>query len=276
MSLRCLISILLFLLLIGYAAPSRSFSPFAFDRANGSYEREKYEEARALYEKILTNDPDNPKVHYNLADTYFRLGRFEEAEKHFLWALNAKDSSIREFSLYNLGNTKYRQQKLEDSIAYYDKVLEMNPDNEKAAANREFVKKLLEKKEKETSKEQQSQQNQQQQGQQQEQQQSEAQSKADWSGESGSPDKNQAQKQEEDQKQEQPKAVAPPVPEEKSPEQKEAVAKDQPMYNAGEKSLSKEEAEFWLGAIQDDPKKAAQDMMKREVPAERARVEKDW
>ncbi|MBI4410944.1 MAG: VWA domain-containing protein [Deltaproteobacteria bacterium] len=272
------VGVLLFFLFVGHAGSAWAFAPFAFDRANGNYENEKYEEAKTLYEKILAKDPDNPKVHYNLADTYFRLGEFEKAEEHYLKASSAKESSLREYSLYNLGNTKYRQQKLEESIAYYDKVLEMNPKNEKAAANREFVKKLLKEQEKSRSEQQkqdqeqkeqqqQDQQESEQQAQQQQQQQQQAQQQQEQQqGQKGDKDQNEGQKQPES------KAEAD-QPEE---DQKEASDGEKPMYNAGEKSLSKEEAEFWLGAIQDDPKKAAQDMMKREVPAERARVEKDW
>ena len=47
--------------------------------------------------------------------------------------------SLEAQALYNLGNAMYRQGKLEEAVEYYKKTLELDPEDEDARKNLEFV-----------------------------------------------------------------------------------------------------------------------------------------
>jgi Ca-activated chloride channel family protein len=93
------------------------------------------------YEKAIEyfRDP------YRQGVAQYKAGRFAEAEKLFQ---RSHRSEVATDALYNLGNALANQQKLEQALAAYEKVLEKSPDHAKAKHNLEIVKKLLEQKKK--------------------------------------------------------------------------------------------------------------------------------
>jgi tetratricopeptide (TPR) repeat protein len=50
-----------------------------FDRAGAAYREGKFDEAAKAYESILADGVDDARVHYNLANAYFKLGRLGPA-----------------------------------------------------------------------------------------------------------------------------------------------------------------------------------------------------
>jgi len=51
------------------------------------FQQEKYEEARAMYQRVLDNYPSDVEMRLGLGWTFQRLGRREEARRHFLEVL---------------------------------------------------------------------------------------------------------------------------------------------------------------------------------------------
>lgn len=45
--------------------------------------KEEYEKAEEFFLKALKIDPENPETHYNIAVTYYRMGKKEDALKHY-------------------------------------------------------------------------------------------------------------------------------------------------------------------------------------------------
>lgn len=78
---------------------------------------------------------------YQLGVTHYKAGNFLEAERFFRESTRPE---IANRATYNLGNTLAKQQKLEEAVVAYEKVLEKNPDHADAKHNLEIVKKLLE------------------------------------------------------------------------------------------------------------------------------------
>ncbi|MBY0500835.1 MAG: VWA domain-containing protein [Alphaproteobacteria bacterium] len=93
------------------------------------------------YEKALEifKDP------YRQGVAQYKAGNFAEAEKLFQ---ESQRPEVATDALYNLGNALANQQKLEQAVRAYERVLEKNPDHIKAKHNLEIVKKLLEQEQK--------------------------------------------------------------------------------------------------------------------------------
>lgn len=297
--MRCgfyIFSVLFACLLV--STPVWAWSPFAFDQANELYEGEQYKDAGQIYNNLIEKKPDRPKVQFNLGDTYYRQGKFEEAEKNFLSALNSENTQIREHALYNLGNTKFRENALEESISYYDKTLEMNPDNEKAKLNREYVLRLMQQQKQQQKKQQQEQQQDESQKEKQEKEEEEEpqgkEGKEEDKDKEGEEEQKEKEKEGEDQEQKESQEDQEKGDQQKEEDQekekdkqadqdqqekedkKEDESRPEEGYTADSKKLSEKEAEFWLESIEDNPKKAAQDIIKRELLKGRYKIEQDW
>lgn len=212
---------------------------------NRLYQQEKYDEANNKYRDALVNNPDNPIIHFNIGNALYKKKNYEESMKNYEKSLVANDVLKQSQSYYNMGNALYRLGKLPESILAYTQALKLNPDDQDAKYNLEFVRaKLKEQAQK------QPQNNQQQQHQQQQ-------------------DQQQSQSNDEQQKAEQQQQEPQPSEEQQSQqkEQQTPETKDQSQ-------MSKEEAERILDALKEDEK----DLQKEKKSARQARVRvlKDW
>src|SRR3989338_1091977 len=192
-------------------------------KAYTAYEEENYFQASEYY-KLKVNKKNSPENHYNLGVSLYQEGLYTEANDHFLEALNSRKKETRQQALYNLGNSAYRNNQLTQAIDYYEKALSLNPSDQWAIDNLEYVKNKLQEKEQE---------NQQQQQQQQE-------------------EKNGEEKKQENENQK-----------EQNPEKK-----PEPQ--------SSSEALKTFQNLDDNPKKAIQDMILRDNQGLSERIEKDW
>ena len=66
------------------------------------YSMRLYQEAIKLGRTALMHNPKSPALHFSIANTLGKLQRFEEAEKHFMEALNLNPHNALYHS--NLGN----------------------------------------------------------------------------------------------------------------------------------------------------------------------------
>lgn len=81
----------------------------------------------AIYKRELKNDPIGYSIYTDLADIYYRIQQYDEAEKLFKQALEIDPNNAAVYSqlglLYNASKQK------EKSIAAYEKSLQINPNN---------------------------------------------------------------------------------------------------------------------------------------------------
>jgi Ca-activated chloride channel family protein len=194
---------------------------------NRLYDAGKYDAAAEHYNQALVDDPDSPRLHFNLGDARYKAGKFDDALAAFGQVPGSDADAGRSARLaYNVGNTKFRQgeaaetkepqKALElwaDALVAYRHALGANPDDVDAKFNHELVEKKIAalKKKLEQQKQQQQQQqqqkqdkqdgqkDQQQQSQQGQQDQQEKQEKQDQSGQQDQA-KQQDQQQQGDQK----------------------------------------------------------------------------
>ncbi len=137
-----------------------------FDDPFEAYEAGAWTQALEGFTDYQVERPEDPGVTFNLGSVHYRMRNYQEAEKAFAAAAVGADRQLREQALYNLGNTAFRQGKLQDAVELYKAALEIDPDDEDAKFNLEFVRDEIRRRLEEQKKRQEEQQKQQQQEQQ--------------------------------------------------------------------------------------------------------------
>jgi Ca-activated chloride channel family protein len=114
--------------------------------AEEHYKKEDYEKALNTFIDVQLEMPDNVDIKYNIANVHYKMKNYEEAINLFFdVATNAYDINIEEMAYFNLGNSFYRDGKLLDAVEYYKKALELDPNDEEAKKNLEFVREVIKK-----------------------------------------------------------------------------------------------------------------------------------
>lgn len=211
---------------------------------NKLYVEERFDEALNKYIDAQTQAPESPVIKFNMGDAQYKKEKYEDAMKQFESMLSVDDAGLQSQAYYNMGNSLYRLGKLPESILMYKKALELDPADEDAKYNLEFVRKQLKDQADKQQQDQQQQQNQEQQDQ--EQQQQEQQQQEQQQEQEQNQDENQEEKEQEQQQQQQPSA----------------------------EEMSKEDAEKLLNALKEN-EEDLKDARKVKAPAG-MRVKKDW
>ena len=165
-------------------------------RGNRAYERLDYDRAEERYREAQQLSDTCFEAQFNLGDALYKQQRFDEAEKVFaaLAADSTRSSLDRAHSYYNLGNSQFIQQKLQEALKSYRQSLVLRPDDMEAKYNYAYTKKLIQ--EQENQENQQNQQNQNDQNQQnQEQQNQDQQQEGQQQEQQGGDDKQQPSEQ---------------------------------------------------------------------------------
>ncbi|MEK6732181.1 MAG: tetratricopeptide repeat protein [Candidatus Omnitrophota bacterium] len=119
---------------------------------NKLYKEGKIDEALSKWRDAQIENPDSDKLYYNIGNGLHEQKKYEDAFKEYEKSLDSKDSELRSKAYYNIGNTHYRMGKLPEAIEDYKKCLDINPNDEDAKYNIEFIKKKLKEKPKEEEK----------------------------------------------------------------------------------------------------------------------------
>lgn len=213
----------------------------------------KYLDAELNYRKALEKEPNNWDASYNLANSLYKQGKFEESTKQFqaVAALDSGDKNKTAQAYHNLGNSLLQASKLDEAIEAYKNALRNNPKDLETKYNLTWA---MNKKKEQQEQEQQQDQNQDQENkdenkdkQDQEQQQQDQQDK-----------KEEEQQQQQQQQQEQEK---------QEQQQQQQQQQDQ---------ISKEDAMRILQALENDEKEVQDKVQKQKAKAKKRTTEKDW
>ena len=234
-------------------------------KGNRLFEEKQYADARQAYKRglTLTDGEDHAlrsRLLNNMGATYYREETYKEAFQQFEHAFHeATLNPDRNRAAYNAGNAAYRLRQLEKALQFYREALLANPSDENARFNYEFVKrKLKQQQQNQSSKGESPPDNQRQknnQGNSQRSQRPEDSSSPDQSSPDGS---NQKASQ----------APQPPS----SDEQGDASSKASPKPEPG--SISPQQAERILQALQQDEKKLLRQLQRQKVKPRKTK--KDW
>lgn len=113
---------------------------FADDEGLNNYKNKNFEEAKKYYEQVITTTKNEAAVSLGLGASQYQLGDIPNAAKSFEDALRSKNTIIQDRAYYNLGNAMYSQKRMEESIAFYRKALELVPNDDDAKFNYELAK----------------------------------------------------------------------------------------------------------------------------------------
>ena len=239
----------------------------AIDKGNRYYWQEDFESARAYYEAILQKAPANRAAQFGLGVTAFKQLDLETAQKAFEQTLSAKDPKLKAKAYYNLGNTLYQQQRPEESLAFFRKAIELDPNDMDAKYNYELLRYQMEQQKQQQQKNGQDQKDRQNQDQQQDQEQSDSKKQGEKDQQDQQSDQSQ-KKNNEQQDQQQQQAE-----QNKEPEQMDQEQSQKSQMNQEEESANKQSARAMLDAMKDDEKIY---MKKQIARAKSKKLEKDW
>ena len=112
----------------------------AQDEGMLNYQNQNYKVAEEYYEYILKNDEDNSKAHFGKGSSLYMQNDLKNAEINFNESLTASDEILQSKAYFNLGNISYKNNKLDDALQFYKKALELNPNDDEARFNYEYIK----------------------------------------------------------------------------------------------------------------------------------------
>lgn len=113
-------------------------------KGNKEFEQENYQDAEIHYRRALEENPNNSKALYNLANSLYRQGRFDESI-NILDGLSQKDlGKISKSDVYhNLGNAQLGEQQIRESIDSYKNALKLDPTDHDTRYNLAYAMNLL-------------------------------------------------------------------------------------------------------------------------------------
>jgi tetratricopeptide (TPR) repeat protein len=107
---------------------------------NKHYTEGKFDEASDKYRDAEASNPESPIVHFNIGDALYKKRKYEEALQAYQKALQKSDDvQLQSQSHYNLGNTYFRLNKWQESLLSYQEALKLNPADQDAKYNLEYV-----------------------------------------------------------------------------------------------------------------------------------------
>lgn len=123
-----------------------AFADVSANMRNGNhlYHQGKYEDAFHKYQEALVQEPDNPKIHYNIARSLYKMEKYDEAISEFEMGLLEKDKRFQSKVFYNIGNCLFKKGQLDGAIESYKMSLLSNHEDMDAKENLEFCLKLKE------------------------------------------------------------------------------------------------------------------------------------
>ena len=240
------------------------------------YGEEKYDESLSVFVDAQIEAPEDIKVKYNIASSYYKMKNYEEAVKGYLdVAATARDAQIEETALYNTGNAMYRQGKLQEAVEYFKKALKLDPEDKDAQHNLEFVREEIKKKINESKKTEEKQKQQEKKEQQQD-------GKCE-SGQNKEQEQGDIKEEEQKGKQEQTSDKGEKEDKDQGEEKKSAVKEENKEKDDGQSEgssgqaaeMTKDEAEQWLNSLQEDRDKFKK-QGKQKKGGSRARSGNDW
>jgi Ca-activated chloride channel family protein len=122
------------------------------------YRQDKFHEAYDHFEQTLKENPDArqaDRIEFDAGAAAYKMKEYGKALESFSQALLSLDPQVQSKSHYNLGNTLYEHGETQksdakkltdwtDALRHYEQTLKLEPKNQEARDNYEFVKKKIE------------------------------------------------------------------------------------------------------------------------------------
>ena len=230
------------------------------DKGIDYYNNNEFEKARQYYESVIMDRNDDPAANFGLGSTAFQQQDYAAAMKGFETALGTDNNELKSSAYYNMANILAQNERLEESLAFFRKSLELNPSDLDAKINYELIKFQL-------------QQQQQQQNQDQNKNQDENNNDDEQTGDQKQQDKQQQEQNakndsSDEEESEQQSNQNEDQQEDQSQQQQQDMAE-----NGKQESQDKQNAAAILDALKKDEKINKKQQMSR---TKKRKLEKDW
>lgn len=131
-------------------------TPASRDEPWQAYQQGEWDAALQGFLDRRVEEPDDTDLGLAVGSAQYRLERYGEAAETFSSvARGGTDPETRFRALYNLGNTAYRQGRLEEAAELYRQALDLRPEDQDSKFNLEFVQRELERRQQEQQRQQQ-------------------------------------------------------------------------------------------------------------------------
>lgn len=91
----------------------------SFKKGIAAFKQTRFNDALNYFEKAQASGISGPYIQYNLGSTYYKLGKYEQAQKAFLMVANHED--FRQVAYYNLGLTARRLKNYKQAVEWFNK-----------------------------------------------------------------------------------------------------------------------------------------------------------
>jgi len=145
------------------AAPQESapLSNKKFKDPYKAFEAGAYDQALQGFVDLQIEKPNDTDLMLSIGAAHYSMDNLEDATRSFESAAANGSKAVQAEAHYNLGNTYFKEGKLEESVKAYQRTLELNPNDEDAKFNIEYVRDEIRRRHEEAKKRQQDQENQQ-------------------------------------------------------------------------------------------------------------------
>lgn len=240
---------LAFLPALTYAQKEKKF----ILEGNEQFENKKYEEAQKDYQKALKENKDSYKAIFNLGDAYYKQGKYEEAAQQFQALTHrptSKDTLAKTY--HNLGNALLKAKKYEESTNAFKNALKNNPNDEDTRYNLAYAQEYLK------------------------QQQQQNKDKKDNKDNKDNKDDNKKNKDKKDKdKKDKDNKDKNNKDKDNKKDKQENKKQDEKEKQEQQNSISKENAQRLLDALQNDEKNI-QNKIKKNKQGVKVDIQKDW
>ncbi len=108
------------------------------------YKDGKFNDAEINFKKSIESEPELFESKFNLGDTYYKQGKYDEAIKTYQSLQSqTNDNELKAKLQHNIGNSLLKSQKLEESVNAYKNALKLNPNDEDTKYNLSYALSLL-------------------------------------------------------------------------------------------------------------------------------------
>lgn len=249
--MNSLIKIIFLLMLTFTSMHSQSLRSLVNDGVD-SYQRNKFDDSEVNFRKGIEQKSDEFIPHFNLGDTYYKQGKYDDAIKSYQQSVSkTEDKLLKAKALHNIGNSLLKSDKVKESVEAYKNSLKLNPSDKETKYNLSYALKKLE-------------------------QQQNNQDQKDKNKDQDQKDKNENKNQDnkdQDNKQDQKNQNDKNNPDNQPSPKDHEAQQDQTKQKQQEK-MSKEEAERVLNALKENEKDIQKKLRKK--TGVRIKTEKDW
>ena len=116
---------------------------FGQDKGKSAYNDQRYGDAKKYYQDILSKRKNDNAAKFGLGVTAYKQKDMKTALSFLNAAKNSEDSKLASKAYYNLGNMLREQNKMDESLAFYKKAIELDPSDQDAKINFELLKQAI-------------------------------------------------------------------------------------------------------------------------------------